>query len=132
MSKYHDVSSTSYKPTLDHWHGTTQYNNSQLRTWSGTGTTDANGRVTFHFTENGLAGGVPLFTTILNASAIAVDNSGSATQVPLPSIQSLNSTQVIFRFVDGTVTGVLIGGTITSMQYVGAGYTVYATAIGVI
>lgn len=122
----------SIQPILDHWNGTTQYNNSQLRSWTATGTTDANGRVTFNFTQNGLAGGTPLFTTILYANAIAVDNSGNPIQVPLSSIQSITNTQVIFRFVDGTSTGVLIGGTVVSMQYTGAGYTVYANALGVI
>lgn len=115
----------------DHWHGTTQYNASQLRKYTNSAATDANGRVTFNLTQNGLGGGTALFSSILSISAIAVDNSNNAIQVPLPSVQSLSATQAIIRCVDGTSTGVLIGGTVTSMQYTGAGYTVYVEITGV-
>lgn len=122
---------TITNPVADHWNGTTQYNNYQLRDYTNIGTTDANGRVTVNLTTTGLAGGPALFSSILFADAIAVDNSGNALQVPLPSLQSVTATQVIFRFVDGTSTGVLIGGTITSLQYTGAGYTVYISIRGI-
>lgn len=123
---------TAIQPILDHWNGATQYNNSQLRTWSSTGTTDANGRVTFNLTQTGLVGGTALFTSILNAGAIALYAGGSAIESPLAFIESISATQIVFRFVDGTSTGVLIGGTVVSMQYTGAGVTVYAHAMGVI
>lgn len=122
---------TSATPYIDHWHGTTQYNNTQLRKYTAVGTTDANGRVTFNMTQNGLVGGVALFSSVLSVNAIAVDNSGNAIQVPLASIQALTATQCILRFVDGTSTGVLIGGTVVSMQYTGAGYSVYVEMTGV-
>lgn len=122
---------TANTPTLDHWNGTTQYTNTQLRKYTNTGTTDSNGRVTFNMTENGLVGGTALFSSILSVNAIAVDNSGTAINVPLASVQSISATQCILRFVDGTSTGVLIGGTVISMEYTGAGHTVYVDITGV-
>lgn len=115
----------------DHWHNTTQYNASQLRVYTSSGTTDANGRVTFNMTTTGLSGGPALFSTVLNVEAIGVNNSGTAIQVPVASIQSVTATQCILRFIRGTSTGILIGGTVISAQYVGAGYTVYVKIIGV-
>lgn len=115
----------------DHWNGTTQYNASQLRKYTNTGTTDANGRVTFNLTQNGSVGGTALFTTILSANATGLDGSGTAIQGPSMIVESISATQVVFRGIRGTSTGVLIGGTVISAQYVGAGYTVYVEITGI-
>ena len=118
-------------PYADHYNGTTRYNNQQLRAFSGTGTTDANGRITFNLTTTGISGGTALFTSILTANAIGLDASGSPIQAPQFFIESISATQVVFRAVRGTSTGVLIGGTVVSAQYVGAGYTAWVQIIGV-
>jgi len=123
---------TNNTPIRDHWQGATQRQGVTLRTWSNIGTTDANGRVTFHFTQNALSGGTALFTSVISAQAIGLDASGSAIQAPLFVIESISATQVVFRGVRGTSTGILIGGTVISAQFVGSGYTVYAFAMGII
>ena len=119
---------TNTTPVLDHWQGATQRQNVTLRTWSNTGTTDANGRVTFNLTQNALLGGKALFTTILTAQGIGVDASGSSVQSPQFFVESVSATQIVFRGVRGTI--VVLGG--NSMQFVGAGITVYAFAMGII
>lgn len=118
-------------PYADHYNGTTQYAAEQLRVFSGTGTTDANGRLTFQLTTTGAAGGTALFTSVLTANAIGLDASGSAIQAPQFFIESISATQVVFRAIRGTSTGVLIGGTVVSAQYAGAGYTAWVQIIGV-
>lgn len=123
---------TANTPVRDHWNGATQYTATALRSWSNTATTDANGRATFNLTQNALSGGTALFTSLLSYSAIGIDGSGTPIQAPLFFVESVSATQIVFRGVRGTSTGVLIGGTIVSAQYVGAGYSCVATALGVI
>lgn len=115
----------------DHWHGTTQYNASQLRKYTNTGTTNANGRITFNLTQNGNVGGTALFTSLLSISASGADGSGNPIQAPIFFVETQTATQVIIRAVRGTSTGVLIGGTVVSMQYAGAGYTARIEITGV-
>lgn len=126
-----NVTNTNIDKLYDHWHGTTQYNASQLRRYTNSGVTDGNGRVTFHLTTNGLSGGTPLFSDVLSVNVIGMDGSGTVTQAPLFFIESITSTQVIIRGIRGTSTSVLLGGTIVSMQYVGSGYSVRITIEGV-
>jgi hypothetical protein len=114
----------------DHWNGTTQYNASQLRKYTNVGTTDANGRVTVNLTQNGLVGGTALFSTVFSAQAIGVDGSGVAIQAINMFVESISATQVVFRATRGTSVGVLVGGTIISIQFAGAGYTVYVIVEG--
>ena len=122
---------TSATPYFDHWHGTTQYTANQVRKYTNVGTTDANGRVTLQLTQTGLAGGAALFTTILSAQAIGLDGSAVAIQAINMFIESVTATQIVFRATRGTSVGVLVGGTILSTQFAGAGYTVYAEVTGV-
>lgn len=122
---------TAPDPYADHWHGTTQYQASQLRKYSNIGTSDANGRVTFQLTTTGIGGGTALFTSILSANATAVDGSGTAIRGPNVIIESISATAVTFRLIRGTSTGVFIGGTVVSAQFAGAGYTIYAELTGV-
>lgn len=122
---------TSATPYVDHWHGTTQYNNTQLRRYTNSGTTDANGRVTFQLTQTGIAGGTALFTALLSAQAMGVDGSGTAIQGVFFITESLSATAITFRAIRGTSTGVLIGGTVVSAQFAGAGYTTYTDIVGV-
>lgn len=122
---------TIERPYKDHYHGTTQYQTGQLRRYTNTATTDANGRVTLRLTTTGNVGGTALFTSILSAQATVVDSSGTAIQGPFPIIQSISATQVIFRCIRGTSTGVLIGGTVVSVQFAGSGYSVYVDICGV-
>jgi hypothetical protein len=121
----------STDPYLDHWHGTTQYQTQALRRYTNVGTTDANGRVTVNLTQSGLAGGTALFSTILSAQAIGLDGSTVAIQAINMFIESMSTTQIVFRATRGTSVGVLIGGTILSVQYAGAGYTVLCEIVGV-
>lgn len=123
-------------PYLDHWHAVgaataTQYQATALRRFTHVGTTDANGRVTVQLTQNGLVGGTALFTSVLTANSIGLDGSGNAIQAINMFIESISTTQIVFRAVRGTSVGVLIGGTIISMQFAGAGYTVYSEITGV-
>jgi hypothetical protein len=118
-------------PFADAYSGTTQVTAPNLRLFATTGTTDANGRITVNLTTTGLVGGPALFTTVLYANCMGVDNSNNPLQVPLGSLQSVSATQVVFRFVDGTSTGIIIGGTVNSMQYTGAGYTAYIQVVGI-
>jgi len=118
-------------PYVDHYHGTTQYNNQQLRKYTNINTTDANGRVTLQLTTTGIAGGTALFTSLLAINAIGSDGSGTAIQAPMLIVESATATQVVLRAVRGTQTGVLIGGTVTSAQFAGSGLTVYTQIIGV-
>jgi hypothetical protein len=118
-------------PYADHYHGTTQYNNQQLRRYSNVLTTDANGRVTVNLTTTGVSGGTALFTSLLSAQAIALDGSGTAIQGPNMIIESSSATQIVFRGIRGTSIGVLIGGTIISAQFAGSGYSVYIDIVGV-
>lgn len=115
----------------DHWHGTTQYNASQLRKYSNSGTTDANGRVTFNLTTNGLVGGTALFSNVLSVCPVGFDGSRNALQAPFVFVETLTTTQIVLRAVRGTSTGVLIGGTVNSAQYCGAGYTIRVEITGV-
>ena len=121
----------STDPYLDHWQGTTQYQTQALRRYTNSGVTDANGRVTFNLTTTGLAGGTALFTSVLSPQAIGVDGSGVAIQAINIFIESLTATQIVFRASRGTSVGVLIGGTILSAQFAGAGYTIFADIVGV-
>ena len=123
------------KPYSDHWHNNasntvTSYSNNEVRMLTDVSTTDANGRVTIQLTQNGISGGTALFSTILSASAIVVDGSGTAIQKPFAVIESITATAVTFRCIRGTSTGVLLGGTVISAQFAGAGYTVYSTITG--
>lgn len=123
------ISSTS--PYFDHWHGTTSYNSSQIRKYTNSGVTDSSGRVTFNLTQNGAVGGIALFNSILNAQGMGVDGSGVAIQAINVFVESISATQVVFRAIRGTSVGVLIGGTIISTQFAGAGYTIYGEITGV-
>lgn len=114
----------------DVWVGTTQYNLGQIRMYAGSGTTDANGRATFNLTTTGLSGGAALFTSVANITAISFDGSGNPLQAPLCFVESASATQIIIRCVRGVSQGILIGGTINTLQYVGAGYTVQLSAMG--
>jgi len=118
-------------PYADHWHGTTQYLNTQLRRWSNTAQTDSNGRVVFHLTEDARLNGPALFSSILEINFSGLDASGVAIQGPHFVIESVTATQLVLRGIQGTSVGVLIGGTILSAQFVRAGYTVYASITGV-
>ena len=122
---------STMNPYADHWHGTTQYTSSQVRKYTNTTTTDGNGRVTFQLTQSGVGGGTALFSSILSAQAIAIDGSGNAIQAVNMFIESISATQVVFRGTRGTSVGVLVGGTIISAQFAGAGYTVYVEVTGV-
>lgn len=126
-----NVTNNDVDKLYDHWHGTTQYNSSQLRRYTNSGTTDSNGRVTFNLTTNGLSGGTPLFSSVLSVNVIGLDGSGTAIQAPLFFIESVTSTQIIIRGIRGTSTSVLLGGTIVSVQYIGSGYSVRITIEGV-
>ncbi len=125
------VSPTTVDKLYDHWHGTTQYNGSQLRRYTNAVATDANGRITVYLTQNGLVGGTALFTSILNIKCTGVDGSGTAIQAPLFIVESISGVTLVLRAVRGTSTGVLLGGTIISMQFVGSGYTGYLEVVGV-
>jgi len=113
-----------YRSQADHFDGTTKYTNGKLRTYSNTLTTDSNGRITVNLTENGLVGGVPLFSDIFVYSALGFDGSGNALQGPFFIIESASTTQVVFRGIRGRSQGFLIGGTIVPVQFVGSGYSV--------
>lgn len=130
LSQYSSSPSSSVL-NPSHYHGTNSYSNTQILTYTNSATTDSNGRVTFNLTVDGTTSGIPLFTTILFPEAIGVDNSGTAIQAPLFFIESLTSTQIIFRGVRGTSTGVLIGGTVVSAQFIGSGYTCYIQVKGI-
>lgn len=125
------ASNVTINSLYDHWHGTTQYNSAQLRRYTNSGTTDSNGRVTFNLTQNGMSGGTALFSAVLSASAIGIDGSGNPIQAPIFFIESISATQVVFRAVKGTSTGVLLGGTVVSLAYVGSGYSMRCTVEGI-
>lgn len=118
-------------PPIELWFGTTRYLPAQLREFTGNFTTDADGRVTVNLTTNGLVGGPALFSSLVKYSAIGFDGSGNALQVPLFYVESASPTQVVFRGIKGRSQGVLLGGTIVPMEFVGAGYTVNVHLVGV-
>lgn len=125
------VSTVAVDELYDHWNGTTQYNGSQLRKYTNTLTTDANGRITLALTQTGIAGGTALFTSLLSIQATGQTASTDPLQAPLFFVESATATQVVIRGVRGTSTSVLIGGTINSAQYVGSGITARVEITGV-
>lgn len=126
------VTPTTIDKLYDHWHGTTQYNASQLRKYTNIVNTDANGRVTVNLTQNGNVGGVALFTTLLSVLATGDSPSNSdPLQAPSFFIESTTTTQVVFRGVRGVSQGILLGGTVNTMRYVGSGIPVYIEITGV-
>lgn len=125
------ASNTTIDKLYDHWHSTTQYNASQLRVYTNSGSTDANGKYTVYLTENGLVGGTALFSSVLNIDAIGFDGSGDPLQAPLCFVESINGVTLTIRAVRGVSQGILIGGTINTLQYVGSGYTIHVKVIGV-
>lgn len=126
-----NVVNVSVDKLYDHWNGTTQYRDSQLRRYTTVGTTNSSGRVTVNLTTTGLVGGPALFSQIFNPSAIGVDNSNVAIQSINMFIESISATQVVFRATRGTSVGVLLGGTVVSTQFAGAGHIVYIEITGV-
>ena len=83
-------------------------------------------------TQTGIAGGTALFTSLLSIQAQGVTTSTTdPLQAPNFVIESASATQVILRGVRGTSTGVFIGGVINTLQYLGAGVTVYVDITGV-
>lgn len=122
---------TAATPYFDHYHGTTRYNATQLRKYSNIGTSDSNGRVTFQLTTTGIAGGTALFTQVLSASPVVLDGSGTAIQGCFAVIETISATAITYRLIRGTSTGVLLGGTVVSAQFAGAGYSLYVEITGV-
>lgn len=107
----------------DHWDSTSRYNDSAIAYYTRTTTTDANSRITLTTTETGGSSGTALFSTILSTQSICYDSSGSVTQAPWGFVESQSVSQTVMRFIRGTSTGVLVGGTVVSTQFAGSGYT---------
>lgn len=124
------ASNVTVDKLYDHWHHTTQYNASQLRRYTNTGTTDGNGRVTFHMTTTGASGGPALFSSVFHVSATGVDGSGTAIQGPWGVVQSVTNTTLVVRFLKGRSQGVLLGGIIVIPEWCGSGYTVSVEVVG--
>lgn len=126
------IGSSPVDKLYDHWHGTTQYNSSQLRKYTNLLTTDSNGRVIANLTQNGNVGGTALFTSLLYYSAAGIDSSGTVTNAPFFIAETVSSTQIIFRGIKGNTTLVsLLGTNVTSSQYIGSGMTVAIKVTGV-
>lgn len=116
----------------DHWHGTTQYNASQLRKYTNILNTDAQGRVTVILTETGSGGGPALFASLLSVQACGDSPSNSdPLQAPFFFIETISATQVVFRGARGVSRGILIGGTVNTIQYVGSNIPCYIEITGV-
>lgn len=97
-----------------------------------TGTTDSSGNVVFHLTNDNLSTGTALFSAYGAAIPTAFDGSGVAIQSPNAfNVGWSNSSKTLtIRVNRGTTTSVLLGGTVVSDQFAGAGYTVELIVIG--
>lgn len=104
--------------------------NQAVKTYSGT--TDSNGNVVFNLTSDNTSSGSALFSSISAAIPTSYDGSGVATQAPNAfNVSWTNSGKTLtVRVNRGTSTSVLIGGTIHSDQFAGAGYFVELIVIG--
>lgn len=111
----------------DAYNGTVQ-NVSGLRLYTSTGSTDANGRITFLVTDTGLVGGNALFSSVFTIQATGGPAVFTAVNVPVFYVESVSADRktIIIRGAKGT-TLVALGATMT---FVGAGVTAYITMIG--
>lgn len=117
-------------PFADHWHGTAQYSNKELRVYTSVGLTDATGRVTLTLTQDGAAG-APLFLSLLSITANAVDASGTALNGANVIIESATPNAVVLRAIRGSSINILLGGIVGTQQYAGAGVSVYVSVVGI-
>lgn len=92
---------------------------------------DFNGELVCHLTSDGTSGGSALCASYKAVGVIGFDSSGNALQAPHgfgKGWTNSNKTLTV-KATRGTSTGVLIGGTVNSAQFVGSGYTLEVTIV---
>jgi hypothetical protein len=108
------------------YNGTIIYTNVKIYTIS---TTTNGGIAIIHPTNDGTDTGMALFTNILTANAMAIENTTNAIQVPLCGLNSISADfrTIIFNVITGTIANNKQPG----MQYVANGTLVQVTIIGI-
>lgn len=116
-------------PYVDHWNGTTQYQDLSLRRFTLSGVTNSSGQVTFNLTTDGTATGPALFSSIFAIQAIGVYTGATSTSVPNPYVQNIAGTLKTVTIGITTGTAISILG-VLSIVFGGSGYTIYVTVEG--
>lgn len=116
---------------IDLFNNTTRHT-SNLRFYTRTLNTGTNGIITLNPTNDGSASGTALFTSILSISAIAEFNPGNVYQAPFFVIQSIagDLRTVTMASYRGRSEGILIGGTVTTLERAVSGIPSRITIIG--
>lgn len=107
------------------FNGTTQRNNSEYTNYYNSGTTDANGRITFNLTTDGTATGTALFSAIHGVSAICQSNSTTISSLPYFFVETIstNLKQLTIRAISSQSGLVILGIGVSQSSFVGAGIT---------
>lgn len=114
------------------YHGTTTRANNKTVIYTNSATTDANGQVVFQLTTNGTSTGVAIMDSFNSVSSIAYDGSNNPVQAPHSfAFGWSNSNRTLtLKVTRGVSQSILLGGTINTAQFVGAGVTVQVTVVG--
>lgn len=118
--------------TGDIWNGTTRYEASQTRRYVNSGTTDANGRITFNLTTDGTTNGPVLYSSILCVNCDTQTNTTNLANIPYFFIESIsaNLKQVTIRGVSSQAGLVILSIGITQIQFAGSGLTGRINVVG--
>lgn len=114
------------------YNGIVRKESSEYDTWLGSGTTDANGRVTVNLTVDGTSTGVALFSSVVYGNATTYSASTNLSLLPNFYIESVsaNFKQVVFRGIASQAGLVILGIGISQAAFVGSGIPALVQVIG--
>lgn len=123
---------TTVCPTTDRltnvgstYNGITKRNNSEYDAFFSSGTTDANGRITFNLTTDGTATGPAMFSAIHTVNAITQSTSTTIANLPSFYVETIsaNLKQITIRGIAAQAGLVILGIAISQQAFAGAGIT---------
>lgn len=95
------------------------------------GKSGPDGVAVFHLTNNGEAGGDPLFKHIQHVSAIGINNTSDINSIPIVSLKLVSLLKVEVNVLLPKSSGVILGGIITPFVF-GANQEVWIEVSGII